>query len=553
MLYLLSVGPIIISTSLNCVEAKRKWINWSDRKYILAIGTHAHLELALASGKPCKMEREGGRGYRRTMHKAGPGLQSKDAVHHSDPDNSICPECEKVIKDSSDDSIFCDGDCKQWLHRCCADLSRTEFERLGDSNEPFYCLRCCCKKQSSTIKELHETVCSFAARIEELQAATVRAPLQSSSSPSSVSISSIASASILKDALHHGNPENSSVEGEGAGECICPICKKVIKDSSDDSIFCDGDCKQWLHRCCADLSRTEFAKLGDSNEPFYCRWCCYKKQSSTIKELHETVCSFAARMEELQAATVRAPLQSSSSPSSVSISSIASASILNDALHHSDPKNSSVECEEAGECICPICKKVIKDSSDDGSIFCDGNCKQWLHRCCADLSKTEFAKLGESSEPFYCLRCCCKKQSSAIKELHETVRSFAARLEELAADRALTRPSSSPSSLSISSIASASAPATVGLDCVTCSTARKSNPHPPNDPAYKAVTTSQFEVVRSKSQGDISAGVARMGKIKAVASLITQYSKLRLQGSTCKMVMKCIIVMWFLPQCSLQS
>ena len=216
--------------------------------------------------------------------------RSKTAVRHSEPDSSsvepeegeyICPVCEWVLQG---DSILCiNGDCKQGLHRCCADLSNTDFKkRLGESNEPVYCSRCCYKKQSLAIREVQETVCSLAGCIEELQATANRALPQPSSSPSSLSISSTGSIGTLlksKNSVHRSKPNNSSVELES--ECICPVCKIVIIDSSDNSIFCDGDCKQWLHRCCAKLSWTAFEKLGDSTEPFYCPRCCCKGADHT--------------------------------------------------------------------------------------------------------------------------------------------------------------------------------------------------------------------------------------------------------------------------------
>lgn len=197
-------------------------------------------------------------------------------------------------------------------------------------------------------------------------------------------------------------------------------------------------------------------------------------QSLAIKEVQETaICSLAACIEELQATADRALPQPSSSPSSLSINSTGSIGTLlksKDSVHCSKANNSSVEPEN--ECICPVCKIVIIDSSDN-SIFCDGDCKQWLHCCCAKLSWTAFEKLGESTEPFYCPRCCYK-----------------------GADHTSPQPSSSPRSLS-----SASAPETVGLavDCVICNIAI------PNDSAYIATTTSWFDVVRKKSQGNLSA------------------------------------------------
>jgi len=59
---------------------------------------------------------------------------------------AVCPICEQVIVDPSDeedgeDSVFCDSECQCWLHRCCACLPKTAFEKLN-KQVPFYCPRC---------------------------------------------------------------------------------------------------------------------------------------------------------------------------------------------------------------------------------------------------------------------------------------------------------------------------------------------------------------------------------------------------------------------------
>ena len=63
-------------------------------------------------------------------------------------------------------------------------------------------------------------------------------------------------------------------ENTKANTAICPICEKVVVDSgrkSQDSIFCEGSCQAWLHRCCAGLTRSRFDELSDNNTlPFHC-------------------------------------------------------------------------------------------------------------------------------------------------------------------------------------------------------------------------------------------------------------------------------------------
>ena len=39
---------------------------------------------------------------------------------------------------------------------------------------------------------------------------------------------------------------------------VCPICENVIVDAGEttvgeDAIYCEGQCKKWIHRCCAGV------------------------------------------------------------------------------------------------------------------------------------------------------------------------------------------------------------------------------------------------------------------------------------------------------------
>ncbi len=40
--------------------------------------------------------------------------------------------------------------------------------------------------------------------------------------------------------------------------CHCAVCAKPINDATEDSIFCEGVCKDWMHRACAGLSKAAF-------------------------------------------------------------------------------------------------------------------------------------------------------------------------------------------------------------------------------------------------------------------------------------------------------
>ena len=66
--------------------------------------------------------------------------------------------------------------------------------------------------------------------------------------------------------------------------------------------------------------------------------------------------------------------------------------------------------------FCPICRIKIEDSSHDKeAIFCEGECRKWLHKRCAGFSwfsKPSFKTVTSSGKPFYCPRCITKSISS---------------------------------------------------------------------------------------------------------------------------------------------
>ena len=86
------------------------------------------------------------------------------------------------------------------------------------------------------------------------------------------------------------------------GGCICPICEESIDDKLQQSIFCEGTCDSWLHRCCAGLSRAAFSKLEGSTEKFSCP-CRLHDQAIEISSLKESLASLqrdVAALQELQ-------------------------------------------------------------------------------------------------------------------------------------------------------------------------------------------------------------------------------------------------------------
>ena len=76
-----------------------------------------------------------------------------------------------------------------------------------------------------------------------------------------------------------------------------PICLDEINDDTQDSIFCEGNCKSWIHRGCGGLSKPGLT-LAMKISSWNCSSCRLVLQSSEISELKKSV---AALSEELLA------------------------------------------------------------------------------------------------------------------------------------------------------------------------------------------------------------------------------------------------------------
>ena len=75
----------------------------------------------------------------------------------------------------------------------------------------------------------------------------------------------------------------------------CPICLDEINNNTQDSIFCEGNCKSWIHHSCGGLSKLGLT-LAKKIPSWNCPSCRLILQSSEISELKKSV---AALSEEL--------------------------------------------------------------------------------------------------------------------------------------------------------------------------------------------------------------------------------------------------------------
>lgn len=73
--------------------------------------------------------------------------------------------------------------------------------------------------------------------------------------------------------------------------------------------------------------------------------------------------------------------------------------------------------------ICPICYEPVQETTKgkkgSGGIFCNGICKDWLHRRCAGLSKKIIELTSENKKQFYCAHCRLDYQEKDLAVLKE--------------------------------------------------------------------------------------------------------------------------------------
>lgn len=168
-----------------------------------------------------------------------PPKSSKKTKRSKGEDSHECPICEEAVKDPSaesvgDDGVFCDGECQEWLHRRCANLSMSRFKAVRQSADPFLCPQCRLANQEKEIQSLKhsldyltselasmkDTMTSFSS---ELTSARHEAEIRHPRLPDSKSVQRKSYASVIlprtsagnKDDVHASISNNTSSTGSG--------------------------------------------------------------------------------------------------------------------------------------------------------------------------------------------------------------------------------------------------------------------------------------------------------------------------------------------------
>ncbi len=87
---------------------------------------------------------------------------------------------------------------------------------------------------------------------------------------------------------------NSSTSSLDNPQCPCSVCDKHINDETEESIFCEGVCKDWIHRKCAGLSRAAFNSACESSDDYLCHYCSSLSLRDEIKILKERISTLEA-------------------------------------------------------------------------------------------------------------------------------------------------------------------------------------------------------------------------------------------------------------------
>lgn len=140
--------------------------------------------------------------YSRTSQANGPSETSEDEVEAP----SMCPVCEQLVKEPSDDgkdpgdeALFCEGKCEAWYHRKCVGLSKCAYDSASESDSPFYCLFCMQSFYNNVITELKDQISLLTSKLNQSLTETVSQPPASSTSnntPAAVTTTPSSSANV---------------------------------------------------------------------------------------------------------------------------------------------------------------------------------------------------------------------------------------------------------------------------------------------------------------------------------------------------------------------
>ena len=84
----------------------------------------------------------------------------------------------------------------------------------------------------------------------------------------------------------------SSCSPNSSATFQCPICEGDVHDNTQESIYCSGHCKTWVHRGCGGLSPSAFTS-AKSFGTFHCPSCRLNYQSDVVSSLESRLDSLS--------------------------------------------------------------------------------------------------------------------------------------------------------------------------------------------------------------------------------------------------------------------
>jgi len=84
------------------------------------------------------------------------------------------------------------------------------------------------------------------------------------------------------------------------GKVTFPICEDFIINNTQDSIYCEGECNSWIHRCCAGLTKAALVDAAESGNSFLCPHCMLFNLNKEISLLKGTINNLTELVQSLQ-------------------------------------------------------------------------------------------------------------------------------------------------------------------------------------------------------------------------------------------------------------
>ena len=104
-------------------------------------------------------------------------------------------------------------------------------------------------------------------------------------------------------------------------------------------------------------------------------------------------------------------------------------------VHDTPPKTSQKWTKENDPTICQVCCAMIMESSEgvvgEDTIFCEGDCKAWIHQKCLSMSKLVYNRLSKCKDPYMCPHYTIFKQSNEITKLGNQVKDLNSELASM--------------------------------------------------------------------------------------------------------------------------